>query len=74
MTEHLVYIIVKAQESDRRDLVVQMSGGGALISFRKQDKAHKVIGGLRDLADELERSIADRAAEHPLQATDETDA
>lgn len=59
--ETLKFISLDSQ-TDKAELIVQFSGGGAAISIKKNAPAKEVVYLLRELAHALEEGIAQRDA------------
>jgi hypothetical protein len=67
--ETLDYIILDTT-TDKTELIVQLSGGGASISIKRRATAKEVVYLLRDLAHSLEKGVEQRnAAQQSVQAT-----
>lgn len=62
--ETLSYITLDSQK-DKAELIVQLSGGGAAISIKRNAPAKEVIYLLRELAHSLENGIEQRDASQP---------
>jgi len=60
MTEVVEYVV---HRTERQELVVQLSGGGAAVGFISGMKAKDAIHNLRLLADRLERGVQKRATD-----------
>jgi hypothetical protein len=58
MTEVVEYVV---HRPERRELVVQLTGGGAATVFHGGMNAEQAVRNLRELADLLERGVQKRA-------------